>query len=185
MLLLLSFLSLIAITVIAAPAPADDPPAPPPAPPPASPLAPIPASPVAPPPAPDVSILTSFKFAGCSDDQTNILNQNVKDAVTLASAGLDYINDELFNTYPNYGHQQVDFSKQAAIDFFGPESQNQPYQQFIFGGSHPGKRLKTLIIDTLLLFLPSLSEKMLNVANAFLHRRFAQSRGCLPWVGSL
>ena len=153
MLLRLSFLSLIAITVIAAPAPADDAPAPPPAPPPASPLAPIPASPVAPPPAPDVSILTSIKFAGCSNDQTNILNQNVKDAVTLASAGLDYINDELVNTYPNYGYQQVDFSKQAAIDFFGPESQNQPYQQFIFGGSHPGKRLKTLIIDTLLLFL--------------------------------
>lgn len=134
MLLLFSFFPLIAITVIAAPTPADDP------------------------PAPDASILTSFKFAGCSKDQTKILNQNVKDAVTLASAGLDYVNDELVNTYPRYGHQQVDFSKQAAIDFFGPESQNQPYQQFILGESHPGKRLETLVADTLLLLLPSLSE---------------------------
>lgn len=108
LLLFFSFFPLIAITVIAAPTPADDA------------------------PAPDASILTSFKFAGCSDDQANILNQNVKDAVALASAGLDYVNDELVDTYPQYGHQQVNFSKQAAIDFFGPESQNRPYQQFIF-----------------------------------------------------
>lgn len=134
MLLSLSFLSLIAMTVIAVPTPADNP------------------------PPPDASILTSFKFAGCSQDQTNTLNQNVKDAVTLASAGLDHVNGEIVNTYPSYGHQQVDFSKQAAIDFFGPGSQNQPYQQFIFGESHPGTQPKTLIVDTLLLLLPSLSE---------------------------
>lgn len=112
MLFLISFLSLIAITAIATPTPADDP------------------------PTPNASILTGFKFAGCSDSETNILNQNIKDAVTLASAGLDYVSDELVNTYPSYGHQQVDFSKQAAIDFFGPESQNRPYQQFIFGESN-------------------------------------------------
>ena len=109
-----ALLLLIAIIVTAAPTPADDP------------------------PAPQASILTGFQFAGCSDDQVNILKQNVNDAVTLASAGLDYINDELVNTYPSYGHQQVDFSKQAAIDFFGPESQNGAYQQFIFGERRPG-----------------------------------------------
>ena len=119
MLLLSSFLSLIVTAAIAAPQAANAPPDPQP------------------------SILTSFKFAGCSDDQTNILNQNVKDAVTLASAGLDYVNDELVATYPSYGHQQVDFSKQAAIDFFGPESQNLPYQQFIFGRLYTENRLKT------------------------------------------
>jgi len=70
MLHLFSFFLLIATTVIASPTPADNP------------------------PAPDASILTSFKFAGCSDGQTQILNQNVKDAVTIASAGLHYINDE-------------------------------------------------------------------------------------------
>lgn len=118
MLLLFSFFPLIAIPVIASPTPADSS------------------------PAPDASILTSFKFTDCSDDDTKTLKQNVKDAVTLASAGLDYINDELVNTYPQYGHQQVDFSKQAAIDFFGPESQNLPYQQFIFGELYPGERLK-------------------------------------------
>ena len=109
------------------------------------------------PPEPQPSILTSFKFAGCSDDQTKILNENVNDAVTLASAGLDYINEELFVGYPGYGHQQVDFSKQAAIDFFGPESQNRPYQQFIFGRLPTCKRLESLIVDILPLLLPSLS----------------------------
>ena len=84
-----------------------------------------------------VTIQTSFKFAGCANKDADTLNQNINDAVTLAQAGLDYINDELLTdsttTYPQYGHQQVDFSKQAAIDFFGPESQNAPYQQHIFG----------------------------------------------------
>ena len=108
-------------------------------------------------PDPQPSILTSFKFAGCSDDQTKILNENVNDAVTLASAGLDYINGDLFVTYPSYGHQQVDFSKQAAIDFFGPESQNRPYQQFIFGKLPTGKRLESLIVDILPLLLPTFS----------------------------
>ena len=108
-------------------------------------------------PDPQPSILTSFKFAGCTDDQTKILNENVNDAVTLASAGLDYVNGELFVTYPSYGHQQVDFSKQAAIDFFGPESKNQPYQQFIFGMLSTGKRLESLIIDILPLLLPTFS----------------------------
>lgn len=117
-------------------------------------------------PEPQPSILTSFKFAGCTDDQTKILNQNVNDAVTLASAGLDYINGELFVAYPSYGHQQIDFSKQAAIDFFGPESHNLPYQQFIFGRLRTGKRLETVIVDTLPLLLPSLSWDILVVANA-------------------
>ena len=108
-------------------------------------------------PDPQPSILTSFKFAGCSDDQTKILNENVNDAVTLASAGLDYINGDLFVTYPSYGHQQVDFSKQAAIDFFGPESQNRPYQQFIFGKLPTSKRLESLIVDILPLLLLTFS----------------------------
>ena len=83
---------------------------------------------------PPVTVLTGFRFAGCDQGQQDILNQNVQDAKILAAAGLDYINDELSTTtYPRYGHQQVDFSKQAAIDFFGPESQNVPYQQHIFG----------------------------------------------------
>lgn len=67
------------------------------------------------PPDPEPSILTSFENAGCSDDQTNNLNQNVNDAVTLASAGLDYINDELVVTCSSYGHQQVDLSNDVAV----------------------------------------------------------------------
>lgn len=127
------FFPLIAITVIAAPRPADDP------------------------SVPDVSILTSFKFAGCSDDQTNILSQNVKDAVTLAAAGLEIVHDELSTDHKTLLVQKIDFSKQAAIDFFGPEWQNLPYQEFITGESHLGQLLKTLLIEFSLLF-PNLSE---------------------------
>ncbi|KAI9749029.1 MAG: hypothetical protein M4579_007031 [Chaenotheca gracillima] len=91
-------------------------------------------TPVADPDPPTLTAQTAFtQYVSCSQDEVNILNQNVKDAAALANTGLDYINDDLTTgTYPQYGHQQVDFSKQAAIDFFGPESQNGPYQQRIF-----------------------------------------------------
>lgn len=42
---------------------------------------------------------------------------------------------------------------------------NWPYQQFIFGELHAGKRLETVIVDALLLLLPSLSWDILVVAN--------------------
>lgn len=89
------------------------------------------------PPPTTVTAQTGFThYVSCTQEEKDTLNQNVKDAVVLASAGLDYINDELAaQIYPQYGHRQVDFSKQAAIDFFGPESKNAPYQQHILGMS--------------------------------------------------
>ncbi|KAI9847632.1 MAG: hypothetical protein M1837_002206 [Sclerophora amabilis] len=97
-------------------------------------------------PVPQVTSQTGFtEYISCSDDQIGILKKSAKDAVTLALAGLDYINDELINgDYPQFAHSQVDFSKQAAIDFFGPEAQNYPHQQRIFdsmykaGDAYPG-----------------------------------------------
>ena len=92
-------------------------------------------TPVINPPATSVNIETGFTgFAGCSNTQDTILKRNINDAVRLADAGLDEIHDELSpDTYPQRNHQQVDFSKQAAIDFFGPESKNAPEQSRIFG----------------------------------------------------
>jgi len=82
-----------------------------------------------------VNILTGFTgYASCNDTQTNIIKQAALDAQKIADAGLDAIHDELLTqVYPQKNHQQVDFSKQAAIDFFGPESQNAPEQARIFG----------------------------------------------------
>ncbi|KAL8885017.1 MAG: hypothetical protein Q9205_005625 [Flavoplaca limonia] len=113
MLSLVLLFSFVTVNILASPTPVDD------------------APPSNAPPS-DVSVLTGFQYKDCDGDQVNILKQNINDAVELASAGLDYVNDELVDAYPQYGHQQVDFSKQAAIDFFGPESQNGPYQVFIF-----------------------------------------------------
>ncbi|KAL9598124.1 MAG: hypothetical protein Q9219_004680 [cf. Caloplaca sp. 3 TL-2023] len=109
MLSLVLLFSIITVKVLASPTPADDT------------------------PRRDVSILTGFQYKDCSADRVNILKQNINDAVALASAGLDEVRDELVDEkYPQWNHQQVDFSKQAAIDFFGPEKQNGPYQVFIF-----------------------------------------------------
>lgn len=87
-----------------------------------------------------VRIRTSYlEYVDCKTDKDNnqagILKQSLVDAITLAEAGLDYVNDELVSTktFPRYAHRQVDFSKQAAIDYFGPVSRNAAYQQHIFG----------------------------------------------------
>jgi hypothetical protein len=82
-----------------------------------------------------VNILTSFTgYVLCNDNKTKILQQTAIDAQRIADAGLDAIHDELFaEVCPQKNHQQVDFSKQAAIDFLGPESQNFPEQVRIFG----------------------------------------------------
>jgi hypothetical protein len=38
---------------------------------------------------------------------------------------LDDIHDELvLHVYPQRNHQQADFSKEAVIEFFGPEKEN-------------------------------------------------------------
>ena len=84
----------------------------------------------------DVTVRTGYRFRGCDKREIKILNQEIKDSIVLAKAGLDYISDELIDSYPQYAHRQIDFSKRAAIDFFGPESQNKPYQYFIFGMVH-------------------------------------------------
>lgn len=82
-----------------------------------------------------VSIQTSFiKYVSCPNEHIDILKRTIDDAVRLASAGLDYINDGLSRaSYPQKAHQQVDFSKEAAIEFFGPESENFFEQARIFG----------------------------------------------------
>ncbi len=94
-------------------------------------------TPIANPDRSTVTAQTGFThYVSCSHEQQKILDQNVKDAVALADARLDYINDDLrTENYPQYGHQRVDFSRQAAVDCFGPESQNAPYQPHIFGKS--------------------------------------------------
>jgi|SRR5579871_4527460 len=80
-----------------------------------------------------VSIETSYTgYAGCNAAQVAILKQSADDAQKLADAGLDSVRDEFFN--PQRDHQQVDFSKQAAIEFFGPEKENVREQARIFGG---------------------------------------------------
>jgi hypothetical protein len=82
-----------------------------------------------------VDPLTAFiGFAGCGNSNVTILKQTFKDLIRLADAGLDSIHDELLpDGYPSRKNQQVDFSKQAAIEFFGPESENAPEQARIFG----------------------------------------------------
>lgn len=85
-----------------------------------------------------VDILTSFTgYAGCNPDQKGKIEQAAKDAVTIADAGLDIVHDELFaNAYPHKGVKQVDFGKQAAIEYFGPEQRNTPEQARILGMLH-------------------------------------------------
>lgn len=68
-----------------------------------------------------VDILTSFLgYDGCNDTRKSILEQNIKDAVRLAEAGIDQRHDELSTLVV----PDIDFDKQAALDFFGPTGQN-------------------------------------------------------------
>jgi hypothetical protein len=85
-----------------------------------------------------IDILTSYTgYDNCTDDYISILKQTVNDAQKVADAGLDDIHDELVShVYPQRNHQQVDFSKEAAIEFFGPEKENAPEQARIFGKIH-------------------------------------------------
>lgn len=110
-----------------------------------------PGTPVLKPRASSVDVLTSYTgFAGC-DKKTahgrvyaDILKQAAKDAVTIADAGLDEIRDELLPAgYPQKYHQQVDFSKQAAIEFFGPEKQNYYEQARVFDAMFNAARAYT------------------------------------------
>lgn len=86
-----------------------------------------------------VTALTSFKFKGCDNStRRNILDQNAKDAATLAYSGIKLVYDELSvdltaTNYTAWLKQTVDFSEQAAIDFFGPPQQNAYVQARIVG----------------------------------------------------
>jgi len=63
----------------------------------------------------------------CSPEDVAVLEQTVQNAVELADAGLDQIRDKLSAT------SYLDFPKQVAIDFFGPESKNIAEQARIVG----------------------------------------------------
>ena len=76
-----------------------------------------------------------ISYTQCNDDQSAALWQAVNDAVSLAAG--TYGHDELKKRDGSVlkREQLIDFSTQAAIDYFGPPSKSGPYQQDIFGTS--------------------------------------------------
>ena len=96
-----------------------------------SPASPSPASEL---PVPVDGSQTSVLFDGCDKSQQDKVSAAFSDVGRLAGAGLDHYTKE--STVTSAGvHARVDFSTQAAIEFFGPESKNAPYQQYILGES--------------------------------------------------
>lgn len=76
-----------------------------------------------------------ISYTQCNDAQSAALWQAVNDAVSLAAGtyghdGLKKRDGSLVKR-----EQLIDFSSQAAIDYFGPRSRSGPYQQNIFGKS--------------------------------------------------
>jgi hypothetical protein len=79
----------------------------------------------------DVSITTTFNYDGkCTLAQQAVINQANIDAISLANAALDP-HSELLGTTSNWGYF-FNFETRAAIDYWGPPSQNGPYRQRIF-----------------------------------------------------
>ena len=78
----------------------------------------------------NVSVETTFDIdQSCSSDQSNAIQQANKDALALAQAGLEDAKELLIQGQQDY---YVDFTTEAAIDYWGPTDLNAPYQQKIF-----------------------------------------------------
>jgi hypothetical protein len=78
----------------------------------------------------DIHALTSFTFdASCGAREVSIIKQANQDAIELATAALDHSDHEL-SMSP--AHLTIDFDQEAAVDYFGPPSQNLGSRQRIF-----------------------------------------------------
>jgi hypothetical protein len=96
-----------------------------------------------------IQIETGYtEYLQCTDQQKATLNQAMQDARTIAEAGLEIYHDELSTeNIPQYNKLIIEFNKQPAIDYFGPESKNGAYQQHIVGKETPSSsRWKTKVI---------------------------------------
>ena len=76
-----------------------------------------------------------ISYTQCNDAQSAALWQAVNDAVSLAAG--TYGHDQLKKRDGNVlkREQLIDFSTQAAIDYFGPPSKSGPYQRNIYSTS--------------------------------------------------
>ncbi len=76
------------------------------------------------------TVLTSYKYNKCSSDQKKALKQAVSDANVIAYAGIKVI------ARPGAAPADwIDFSHEAAIDYFGPSSKNGGQQSKIYSKS--------------------------------------------------
>ncbi len=76
------------------------------------------------------TVLTSYKYNKCSSDQKKALKQVVSDANEIAYAGIKVI------ARPGAAPTDwIDFSHEAAIDYFGPSSKNGGQQSKIYSKS--------------------------------------------------
>ena len=76
------------------------------------------------------TILTSYPYNKCSPDQEKALKQAALDANAIAHAGVK----EYIDVGGDF-NDRVDFSHEAAIDYFGPSSKNKDQQGKIFSES--------------------------------------------------
>ena len=74
-----------------------------------------------------------ISYTQCNDDQSAALWQAVNDAVSLAAGTYGHDGFKKRDGSVLKREQLIDFSSQAAIDYFGPQSRSGPYQQSIFG----------------------------------------------------
>lgn len=74
----------------------------------------------------DLTVLTSYLFYQCNSSQEASLKQAVLDATAIAYAGLSMVHGL------SDSQLIVDFTTQAAIEYFGPPSENANVQDQIF-----------------------------------------------------
>lgn len=78
------------------------------------------------------TILTSYLINNCSSDEIKDLNQAVHDPNVIAFAGISSV--DIINQPPIFF---IDFSHEAAIDYFGPSPKNRDQQSRIYSNSCP------------------------------------------------
>lgn len=83
----------------------------------------------------DYNTTTTFEPEYCTDIQSDRLFQATKDIITLVSSV--FSNGELKERNENISlaRQQINFNNRAAIDYFGPPSQNKDFQGNILGNA--------------------------------------------------
>jgi hypothetical protein len=79
----------------------------------------------------DVSIQTSFIFTNsqCNSEQEKTIRQALSDALILANAALDDSGELLSDSGGN--HKYINFDTEAAIEYWGPPSENLGYRQSV------------------------------------------------------